>query len=96
MRKQHPAGKNISLDEVSALCITFKNIIGDHDKLDRRAPARFQAACDDIKIGRPIRLPYRFNHFDARNRIISAAHIAVVEELILGRLCHSRRRRFGI
>ena len=79
-REQHTAREDIALDEILSARILIENIILDADILQRRPPARFQAAGNAIQIGGPIFLPHRLHHFDAGNGFILVAYIAIIRE----------------
>ncbi len=89
--KQHPAGKDIGLDEVGTCRILLEHIVGDGDILDRGTPSRPEEPRYRVEIVRPVALANGFDHFGADDGIETALDIAIVDQTEIGARCFSTR-----
>ena len=94
---QHPAGKNIGLDEVRAGRISVEQARVDRDELKCRLAAGNERARDCVEIGRPPALADGLDHLDRSKRVILLGNEAIVLQADgdpigqsrLGNLCFS-------
>src|SRR5262249_19816283 len=76
--RQHPAGKNVALDEIRSLAISVEQVVANRDDLQRRLAAGLKHLRDLAEIGRPVFLADGFEHLDRRDLVEWAANVAII------------------
>src|SRR3954451_15281027 len=77
-RRQHPARKDVSLDEVHAPPVAVKELVTDGDRLDAGKTARLEPLMQLIEVGRPERLADGLDHLDRGDTVELPVLIAVI------------------
>src|SRR3569832_215086 len=77
-RRQHAAGKNVTLNEVDVAAVFLKQVILDGDCLDTGKSTWKQAIAQLREIARPEFFAYRLAHLDGGDAVILIALIAIV------------------
>src|SRR3954468_3490726 len=76
-RRQHPARKNVSLDEVHAPSVAVKELVTDGDRLDSGKTARLEPLMQLIEVCRPERLADPLHHIHPGETVELSRLIAV-------------------
>ena len=76
--EQHPARKDVGLDEVRAGGIVVENPVIDADILERGPTARPEVAGDTVEIGAPPTLADRLDHFHRCDCVELLCRVAII------------------
>src|SRR3954452_23629499 len=77
-RRQHPALKDVSLDEVHAPPVAVKELVADGDRLDAGKTARLEPLMQLIEVCRPERLAARPADLQRGDTVELSVLIAVI------------------
>src|SRR6185312_3017075 len=80
VRRKHSARKDVALDEVLVASVIVKALLCDRNDLEHRNAAWLETAGDLLKVGRPVPLADRLQHFDRNDAIVAARHVAMVAQ----------------
>ena len=75
---QHPARKNIGLNELGAVAITLEALIFNTDDLQYRTASGLEAAFELIEVNGPVLFTHRLKHLDRHDMIIDFSDITVI------------------